>query len=167
MKSQSTLTNTCNGTVITVYPPSVIGTPTHQAKVVCTNSGLHQNELNHLRRALGKCNYPSWAIKRVQHKVLNNNWEDKSHNNSTNNNTGNNNGNTYNNNQGSNPTNNKQSNKATGGQILIPYTKGKAKSIKNKHVVSIVYRYTLKVTQQSNKSSWNPRTGIPRTVKVD
>ena len=111
---------------------SVIGTLTHWAKVVCTNSGLLQDELNYLRRALGKCNYPSWAIKRVHHKVLNNNQEETSHNNSTNNNnTGNNNnGNTNNNNQGSNPSNNRQSNKATGGQIIIPYTKGIAESIK-------------------------------------
>ena len=96
---------------------SVIGTLTHRAKVVCTNSGLLHNELNHLRRALGKYNYPSWAIKRVQHKVLKNNWEDTSQNNSTNNNTtgDNNNGNTNNNNQGSNPSNNRQSNKATVG----------------------------------------------------
>ena len=47
---------------------SVIGTLTHRAKVVCTNSELLQGELNHLRRALGKCNYPTWAIKRVQQK---------------------------------------------------------------------------------------------------
>ena len=83
---------------------SVIGTLTHQAKVVSTNSELLQGELNHLRRALGKCNYPSWAIKRVKQKVLNNNREDTSHSSSTNNNTGNNNGNTNNNNQDSNPT---------------------------------------------------------------
>ena len=57
---------------------SVIGTLAHRAKVVCTNSELLQDELNHLRRALGKCNYPTWAIKKVQHKVLNNNQEDTS-----------------------------------------------------------------------------------------
>ena len=57
---------------------SVIGTLTHRAKIVCTNSELLQDELNHLRRALGKCNYPTWAIKRVKQKVLNNNWEDTS-----------------------------------------------------------------------------------------
>ena len=48
---------------------SVIGTLTHRVKVVCTNSVLLQGELSHLRRAQGKCNYPSWAIKRVQQKV--------------------------------------------------------------------------------------------------
>ena len=48
---------------------SVIATLTHQAKVVCINPGLLQGELNHLRRALHKCNYPSWTIKIVQQKV--------------------------------------------------------------------------------------------------
>ena len=112
---------------------SVIGTLTHGAKVVCTNSELLQGELNHLRRALGKCNYPTWAIKRAQQQVLNNNWEDTSNNNSTNtSNTSNNNNNsnTTNNNQGSNPTVNRQGNKVTIGQIVIPYTKVIAKSIK-------------------------------------
>ena len=47
----------------------VIGTLTHHAKVVCTNSGLLQGEINHSRRSLGKCNYPSKAIRRVQQKV--------------------------------------------------------------------------------------------------
>ena len=111
---------------------SVIGTLTHRAKVVFTNSELLQGELNNLIRALGKCNYPTWAIKRVQQKVLNNKGEDTSNNNSTNtSNTGNNNNsNTINKNQGNNPAINRQENKATVGQIVIPYTKGIAKSIK-------------------------------------
>ena len=110
---------------------SVIGTLTHRAKVVWTNSELLQGELNHLKRVLGKCNYPSWAIKRVQQKVLNNNWEDTSNNNPTNNNISqSNNGITSNSNQGGNPIINRPSNKATVGQIVIPYTKGIAESIK-------------------------------------
>ena len=47
---------------------SVIGTLTHRAKVVCTNSELLQDELNHLRRSLGKCIYHTWAIKRYNTK---------------------------------------------------------------------------------------------------
>ena len=115
---------------------SVKGTLTHRAKVVCTNTESLQVELKHLRVTLGKCNYPTWAIKRVQQKVLQNNWEDTSNINSTNNNNntstnnkGNNNNNN-NNNQDSNPATNAQRNKTTVGQIVIPYTKGISKSIK-------------------------------------
>ena len=43
---------------------SVIGTLTHRAKVVCTDPESPQGELKHLRSVLGKCNYPTWAIKR-------------------------------------------------------------------------------------------------------
>ena len=63
---------------------SVIGTLTHRAKVVCTDPELLQGEINHLRRTLGKCKYPNWAIDRVQQKVLSNNWEDTNNNNSIN-----------------------------------------------------------------------------------
>ena len=52
---------------------SVIGTLTHRAKVVCTNLELLKKELTHWREALDKCNYPFWAINKVQSKVLNNN----------------------------------------------------------------------------------------------
>ena len=37
---------------------SVIGTLTHRAKTVCTDPELLQRELQHLRKALGRCNYP-------------------------------------------------------------------------------------------------------------
>ena len=121
------------GTVIITFPPSLVSWVhlTHRAKVVCTNSELLQGELNQLRRALGKCNYPTWAIKRLQQKVLNINWEDTSNNNSNNtsNTRNNNSSNTTNNNQGSIPIINRQGNKATIGQIVIPCTKGIAKSI--------------------------------------
>ena len=83
-----------------------------------------------------KCNYPTWAIKRVQQKVLHNNWEDNSTINPTNNNStstnnnGNNNNNDNNNTQGNTPTINTPRNKFTMGQIVIPYTKGISESIK-------------------------------------
>ena len=142
---------------------SVIGTLTHWAKVVCTNSGLLQGELNHLRRALGKCNYPSWAIKRVQQKVLNNNQEDTSHNSSTNNNntSDNNNGNTNNNNQDSYPTINRQVNKATVGQIAIPYTKGISESIKQtcgKYGIQVHFKGNTTIKQVLMKpKDWDPK----------
>ena len=123
---------------------SVIGTLTHRAKVVCTDPGLLQGEIDHLRRALEKCNYPTHAINSIQAKVLNNNWEDSSNNNSANpNNIDNSQSpttqtrdiytsetNSNNNNQGNNQPTTRQSNKTTVGQVVIPYTKGIAKSIK-------------------------------------
>ena len=111
---------------------SVIGTLTHRAKVVCTTPELPKEELNHLRGALDNCNYPHWAIKRVQNKVINSNWEDTGNNNSTNNynTSGNNNGITNNNNQPIITTNNRPTKKSI-GQIVIPYTKGTAESIKH------------------------------------
>ena len=57
---------------------SVIGTLTHRAKVVSTDPDLVQSVINHLRIVLGRCNYPNWAISKVQNKVLNNNQEDNS-----------------------------------------------------------------------------------------
>ena len=79
-------------------------------------------------------NYPTWAIKKLQQKVLHNHWEDTSNNNPTNNNS-----NTSTNNIGSNSINNQDSiptintprNKTTIGQIVIPYTKGISESIKH------------------------------------
>ena len=66
---------------------SIIGTLTHGAKVVCTTPELLKDELKHLGGALGNCKYPYWAIKRVQNKVLNNNWEDTRATNINNNNS--------------------------------------------------------------------------------
>ena len=123
---------------------SVIGTLTHRAKTVYTDPELLQNEIYHLRRALGKYNYPTWAINRVQNKVLNNNQEDHSNNNSVNQNNidnsqspttqtrDNNTTQAHSNNMQDNnqPTTN-SSNKSTVGQVVIPYTKGIAESIKH------------------------------------
>ena len=62
---------------------SVIGTLTHRAKTVCTDPQLVQRELQHFRKVLRRCNYPPWAINRVQNKVLNSKLEDHSNNNLT------------------------------------------------------------------------------------
>ena len=40
----------------------VTGKLTHRAKTVCTDLELLQKESIHLMKALGKCNYPAWAI---------------------------------------------------------------------------------------------------------
>ena len=142
---------------------SVIGTLTHRAIVVCTNPELLQVELNHLRRVLGKCNYPTWAIKRVQQKVLNNNWEDTSNNNTSNtsNTCDNNNSNTINNNQGNNPTINRQGNKARVGQIVIQCTKGIAESIKQtcgKYGIQVHFKGNTTFKQVLMKpKDWDPK----------
>ena len=91
---------------------------------------------------LGKCKYPNWAINREQHKVLSNNWEDTNNNNSINPSNNNNNQGTntqtrdnnsspmQNNNEDNNPITTRSRNKAKVGQVVIPYTKGIAESIK-------------------------------------
>ena len=125
---------------------SIIGTLTHRAKVVCTTLYLLNDELKHLRGSLGKCKYPYWAIKRVQSKVLNNNWEDTRVTNINNNNsTREENSGTTNNNNSTNPTTNNRTTKKTIGKIIIPYTKGTAESIK--HICS---KYGIKVHFKGN-----------------
>ena len=121
---------------------SVIGTLTHRAKVVCTDPDMLQSEINHLRRALGRCNYPHWAIIKVQNKVLSNNCEETNNSplaNPSNNNNNlailtqsrdRNNSTTHNSSTENNPNSNNRGNKITAGQVVIPYTKGIAKSIK-------------------------------------
>ena len=124
-----------------------LGTLTHRANLVCTNPELCKEELNNLRRALGKCNCPHSYIKRVQNKVLNNNWEDTgNNNNTTNNNTSRDSNDTMNNNsQSISTTNNRPTNKAKIGPIVIPYTKGTAESIKN-----IYSKYGIQVHFKGN-----------------
>ena len=141
---------------------SVIGTLTHRAKVVCIHPQLLQEELNHLRWALVKCNYPTWAINKVQNKVINNNQEDTNSNNSanTNNNdniqaqttnTGDNsNSQTHKNNQDNNQTTTRHGNKATIGQVVIPYTKGIVESIKHicgKYGIQVLFKGTTTIKQ--------------------
>ena len=108
--------------------------------MVCTDPVLLQSEINHLRRALGRCNYPNWAISKVQNKVLNNNQEENSpHTNPSNNNNSqatttqtmdSNNSTTQNSRPGNNQNSNTRANKTTVGHVVILYTKGIGKSIK-------------------------------------
>ena len=48
---------------------SVINTFTQRAKIVCNKSGLLQNEMGHLRKALTHCKYPKWALDRVERRL--------------------------------------------------------------------------------------------------
>ena len=134
---------------------SFIGTLTHRAKVVCTDPDILQSEINHLKRALGRCNYPNWAISRVQHKVLNNNWEDTSNNHPSNPNNNNlptttqsrdnNKSTTHNRRPNNNHNSTNCGNKTTIGQVVIPYTKGTAESIKQ-----ICGKYGIQVHLKGN-----------------
>ena len=50
---------------------SVAGTLFHRASTVCSTPQLLQEEEEHLFRALTKCKYPTWAIKRARIKSQN------------------------------------------------------------------------------------------------
>ena len=59
---------------------SIIGTLIHRAKSVCTTPELLNEEMQHLKEALGRCQYPRWAINKVQNKVINGNQEENGNN---------------------------------------------------------------------------------------
>ena len=120
---------------------SVIGTLTHRAKTVCTNPEPLDKEVKHLREAMGKCKYPTWAINKVQSKVLNNNQGE-------NGNTNNNQAQPSNDQEsGSRNTTTTRSNQNYTGQVVIPYTQGQPKALKT-YVVSMVSKYSSRATQQ-------------------
>ena len=48
---------------------SVIQTPSHRASTVCSNPELLPKEKEHLRKALTKCNYPKWALDKVEKRL--------------------------------------------------------------------------------------------------
>ena len=48
---------------------SVIHTLSHRAQTVCSNPELLQKEKTHLRKALSKCKYPTWALDKVKRRL--------------------------------------------------------------------------------------------------
>ena len=48
---------------------SVISTLTHRAKTVFINPKLFQKEMEHLRKALTNCNYPKWALDKLEKRL--------------------------------------------------------------------------------------------------
>ena len=48
---------------------TMIGTLQHRAKIICSNPILLQKEEQHLKNALKKCKYPTWALNRIQMKT--------------------------------------------------------------------------------------------------
>ena len=54
---------------------SVISTPTHTARTVCTKPEVLKKEIHHLRKAQTKCKYPNWKLDKVEKKFLNSSQE--------------------------------------------------------------------------------------------
>ena len=159
---------------------SVIGTLTHRAKVVYSDPDILQSEINHLRRVLGRCNYPHWDISKVQHKVLSNNQEETTNSPSTNpsNNNNNpaisiqsrdrNNSTTHNSSSENNPSSNNKENKTTVGQVVIPYTKGIAKSIKQlcgKYGIQVHFKGNTTIKQVIKQVLMKPKDQDPKDNK--
>ena len=93
---------------------SVINTLTHRAKTVCNKPEVFQKEMDHLRKVLSHCMYPTGAIDRVERRLskLTNQASNSTNTQDT---------------AGAKPTTNKAKTK---GHIVIPYTQGLCKSIK-------------------------------------
>ena len=93
---------------------SVISTLTHRAKTVCSNPELLQKEMKHLRKALSNCNYPRWALDKVEKRCTRctNEVNDGANSQGT---------------AGTQPTTNEVK---IQGHIVIPYNWGLCKSIK-------------------------------------
>ena len=89
---------------------SVIQTLSHRASTVCSDPELLQKEKEHLRKALTKCNYPKWALDKVE-KRLNKPTRQV-------------------NDGGSNNAQTANQGVQSKGHIVIPYTQGLCESIK-------------------------------------
>ena len=85
---------------------SFVGTLYHRARTICSNNQRLQQEEDHLTKALGNCNYPRWALKRVKIKM--NNPAQKKKNRTT------------------------QQNTTPKPYITVPYYKGLSESVKRK-----------------------------------
>ena len=120
-----------------------ISTLTHKAKRVCSNPGLLQKEMEHLRKALANYNYPKWALDKVKKRLTRSSSEvnDGAKSQGT---------------AGGQPTTNEVKSK---GHIVIPYTQGICKSIKK-----ICGRYGIQTPFKGNstikKLLVSPRTKI-------
>ena len=89
---------------------SVIQTLSHRASTVCSDPELLQKEKEHLRKALTKCNYPKWALDKVE-KRLNKPTRQV-------------------NDGGNNSAQTANQGVQSKGHIVIPYTQGLCESIK-------------------------------------
>ena len=132
-------TSIYSGTVTITSQPSfsVIQTLSHRASTVCSDPELLQKEKEHLRKALTKCNYPKWALDKVE-KRLNKPTRQV-------------------NDGGSNNAQTANQGVQSKGHIVIPYTQGLCESIKR-----ICGRYGIQThfkVALPSKTYWSP----PRT----
>ena len=127
---------------------SIISTLTHRAKTVCSNPEVLQTEMKHLRKALTNCNYPKWALDKVEKRLTRSTGEVNDGANSQ--------GTT-----GTQPTSNEVKTKS---HIVIPYIQGLCESIKN-----ICGRYGIQTHFKGNSTIKNvlvsPRIKTPWSTK--
>ena len=83
---------------------SVIGTLQHRAHTISSNTQLLQKEEEHLHQALKKCQYPTWALNKIKHKMKN---------------------------PGTRTTTNSNSNITQKSYIVVPYYAGLSENIQN------------------------------------
>ena len=117
---------------------SVIGTVQHRANTICSNRQLLHKEEKHLNNALKNCQYPTWALNKIQQKIKN---------------------------PGTRQTTNRNSNITQRSYIVVPYYGGLSKSIKNIGK-NLRCRYIVKEALPSRTSQWLLRTRIPSKNKV-
>ena len=141
---------------------SVRGTLTHRAKVVCTSPELLNEELQHLKEALGKCKYPRWGINKVQNKIMNGNQEGRTDNN---NHVGTTTQGTITTNDNSQQTD-PQGEAPSVEHMVIPYVQGLGEA-SNTYAQNNVYRPTSRETGLSNSFWFSPRTWTQRKRKVE
>ena len=105
-------TSIYSGTVTITSLPSLVSSKpfSHRASTVCSNPELLQKEKEHLRKALTKCNYPKWALDKVE-KRLNKSSSQV-------------------NDRGNHNAQSANQGVPSKGHIVIPYTQGLCESIK-------------------------------------
>ena len=124
---------------------NVVHTLSHRASTVCSKPELLQKEKDYLRNALSKCNYPKWALGKVE-KRLNKSTRQATDGGTT----------------SAQPAPNEATNK---GHIVIPYTQGLCESIKK-----ICGRYGIQTHFKGGRTIKNllvsPRTMALWSTKV-
>ena len=104
--SPLTWTSICSGRVIIPFSSkySVIGTLQHRANTICSNAQWLHKEEKHLHQALKRCQYPNWALNKVNHKMKN---------------------------PGTRTTTNRNNNITQRSYIVVPYYAGLSENIQN------------------------------------